>query len=636
MNSKRQTKLFTLLLLIAFAVQAEEAKVKKTTGLVFKNNDDGITATLKGKVATGTSFEDNGYLLNSKAKGARGNKIDRILGNKTKFELKGNVKHDAGIEAQMVLSSKMTWGSSRSISTTTNSVKFGEALMGAHSHQIHPRVIYLGEAWAKFDCAKLFCSALGQHSLTFGMFPFSIGRGISFGSAYAVNPPGLGFFSDYTTNHFAPGVLFEGNLGCSQLTYDLYASVSTSKSTSFKDAAEQIYDNLLVNKTYVSSTEFARGFGYANSSFVARLNWTPVNNKEKNIKINIEPYAVYTHSGAQKLEFTGDAKSKLGTLGLSSEFTFSKGSFGFEGAFNLGHQEVFSWDRNVAKFYYDTTTGTMIKRFSHVYDDAALTTRTIFDSSLADDYRPTGTVDSSLNSAQIGTTGKYNASNRFRDTYKNEYKGWMFVADGSLYIYKRDLMVSAAAGVTKGDIDPATKVGTEREYKGFLSQQELYSGKRVNSLFVMGAYSSLKRPHALTVKKDFVTSNEGFNNLIFAGMGLTFKPENWSRKFSVNPNIIVFWQENSQTKPNSTELISNRLGTEINFFADTKIGKNVKVTAKGAVFLPGKYYTDIKGTVLSNEVATLVKKAQSGITESLPVTGDDTAYTLSLGMEYSF
>ena len=56
----------------------------------------------------------------------------------------------------------------------------------------------------------------------------------------------------------------------------------------------------------------------------------------------------------------------------------------------------------------------------------------------------------------------FNGPIRFRDAYSNIYKGWMFVTDASLWVYKKDLQVSVTAGITSGDENPNTEIRTKR------------------------------------------------------------------------------------------------------------------------------------------------------------------------------
>jgi len=622
-------------LLLLSTIAVVDAKVSsKKSAFKFRNEEAGLTVTASGTIANSTDVSINSSLLNSSAEGARGDKVDRAFASKLKGELTLNSKHDSGVEAQATLRTKISAGSQRNLSTSSESVKYGEALIGSHTHTLQPRVLFVREAWIKCNFKQLLNDAIGDHSFTVGMFPFSVGRGIAFGDSYAVNPSSLGFYSDSSVDQYAPGFKWSGAFCEETLGYDLYLGLSKNSSTGLKETADQVYDRFIIDGTYVPNTKFARGFGSVELTTAGTLKWTPVYNKAAREKVQLESYAVFTHSNEQKIDFDCDAKSNLGTFGVAGEFEYGRVELGFDAAVNHGTQDVFAWDRNRVTTETDSTTGALVQVYSHLYDNAGLTTKTRY---LGDTtaYRPSGVISEALNGEEFGITGKYHANNRFRDAHKNKFKGWMLVMDGSVAVYKRDLKVSATGGIASGDKNPNTeKTGLVRDYKGFISQQESYSGKRVKSVFALGG--PLVRPKPVKFGERYVAGVEGFTNIIFAGMGLNFEPHGWDYDFSVNPSILTFWQEEPSKKYGSTEDASNRLGTEINVISWVKLAENLKFKASGAIFLPGKHYTDTKGTAISKDVADMVKSAQGGVTETLPTLGDSTAFTMSAGVEYTF
>ncbi len=609
----------------------------KDPNFLYKNEKTGVTATISGKSSVGTDFSRNNFLLNGLAAGAKGSKYDQSIALKSKFLLTTNIKANSGVEMQATVCAKSTWGNPKALTTTKTSIKVDEVLIGEHSHNLEPRVLFLREGWMKLNLDAIFGSDLWEHSFTAGMFSFDVGRGIALGDAYAVNPSSLGFWQDSSVDQLAPGFKLSGNLYTKMLAYDMYVAILTNKSTGLKDSGEQLYDQLILKNAYAPN--FARGFGHVDIISAARLRWTPIEDKEEEIKVYFEPYAVGNRNPAQFIEYAADASGKLGTFGLSAEFQYGAVEFGCEGAFNRGHQEVSAWDRNKVILKRDSTTGALTQVYSHVYNEIGLTTNTVYLGDAANVYRPTVALSSALNSAAIDGTTKFNGAARFRDAYRNEYKGWMVVSDASLFIYKRDLKVSVTAGYTSGDVNPNTsKTGDVREYKGFIPLQEMYAGKRVKSYFVMGPVSALNRPNPLEEETLFSSAGlEGFTNMIFTGIGLTFAPKEWSKKFSLNPNMLLFWQDVASKKFGSIEDASNRLGVEFNLFSSFDLVENLKLTGGCAVFLPGKHYVDLKGTALSRSIANVfAKEEDSGVAELLPTLSTDTAFSLSIGMEYSF
>jgi len=622
-----------LLLPLAFLVTTPiQTKVS-----IYKNEE--VEVFFGGKISQGTDFSVNGSLLNGAAVGGRGNKVDKAIAHKTKINFTTTIEHKKGVKAQVTLNAPLTWGTAKT-STRSSSVKYGEALLGDHSHELGRNNVYVQEVWFKFDFDDILGRDVWAHSFTLGLFSFDLGRGIALGENYATSPSSLGFYTDSAVDQYAPGAKLSGKLYWDSLKYDVYASVTENNATSFKKTGAQIYDHLIVAGKYIPNTQFARGFGDIDWKVAGRLRWTPVEDKAAHKKVFFEPYAMYAKDPSQTIEFTSDAASTLKTFGLSGEFEHGIVEFGFDTAFNRGQQEVFAFDRNVVKTKTDTTTGAVIQHWSHVFDDAALTTKTVYTGDTAA-YRPTTMLSSALNNQLIDGTTKYSGRDRFRDAYKNKYRGYMAVADASIFVYGRDLKASIAAGISSGDTSPNSRTGSEaksvRSYKGFVTQQELWSGNRVKSVFVMGPAAALVRLSPLEETPPFGSALDSFTNLIFAGMGLNFAPKNWAHKFSIHPNIITYWQHVPSKKiAEPTVDASKRLGTEFNMINKYELSENLKLNFAAAIFMPGKYYTDIKGTALSGEIAKLIEDATAGVEEVLPALGTNTAFMLSLGIDYVF
>ena len=595
---------------------------------------DVYKADVTGKFASSSDSNYRSSLL-SDVKNPFNKNVDQYFASKVKLDIVGNIVYESGAEVQVGFRAKSVLGNPRAYNTTKQFIKLNEALVGEHSHMLETRVFYMREAWMNLEMSKALGTTLSFNNFKIGMFGFEVGRGISFGENYAVSPASLGFYSDSSVDMYAPGALLNGTLFSDKLEYDMYVALLTDKATNLTETGAFIYEQLITDKQY--ATSFARGFGRINYVFVSRLKWTPINDKVLGDKIYLEPYIVYNSVPEQKVEFIGDARSTLVTFGLAGELATSGYELGFEGAFNRGHQDVYAWDRNMVTIATDSTTGAVKQVYSKVYDELALTNKTVF---IGDTfiYRPAGDVSSNLNGKEIGLTGKYNAKDRFRDAYRNNYKGWMIVGDVSKDLYKNDLKLSMTAGITSGDVNSNTdKTGSVREYKGFIPLQELYYGKRVKSYFVMGPTSSLARPHALSNDKDFNSPIEGFSNLKFIGAGLTYKPEEASHSYCINPNILMFWQDHPSLKlGSSTEYASNDLGLEFNLFTFVNLIENVKVFAMGAIFKPLQHYKDLAGTQLTVQKAELLTLAAAGIEENLPTLSDRPAYSMSCGIECLF
>ena len=180
-----------------------------------------------------------------------------------------------------------------------------------------------------------------KHTFTVGLFPFSLGRGIALGDAYAVMHEFVGYDPASYINRYAPSMKMSGEiLGSHVLDYDLCWILADNLSDSFNAV------NLKTQGQFYGHRFFqARGFGVMDYILSGRLKWTPVSEKE--CSLYIEPYALYNHEGDQKIEVSGDARSSLGTIGLAVEGKKECFEFGFDVAHNIGYQHVKGLDRNI-------------------------------------------------------------------------------------------------------------------------------------------------------------------------------------------------------------------------------------------------------------------------------------------------
>ncbi|MCF7900383.1 hypothetical protein K9K77_02635 [Candidatus Babeliales bacterium] len=626
MNFERKGIVFMLVLLLSnFKVAAKK--------IIFEDKDAGFALTTSGKISHGFGFGSNTALLNDVAQGYLG-KVDKSFTFRTSFDWTLNFLHSEGVESQVSLRSKSVWGNSKQNKTTTESIKLQEPFIGSHSHDLEPRILYVREAWLKLNLDDLCGRSIGNQTVTVGSFGFQVGRGIAFGDAFAVNAKSLGFYSNSTVDMYAPGMKLAGNVWTESIKYNLYGSLSQNKSTSLSETTTQSYDQLIRNGGYVTS--FSRGYGAVDANFISNLQIILFENEEKHMKFSLEPYTVFNYNALQKIDDEGDAKSKMATFGFGGELEYGRFELGFEGAFNKGHQDVYAWDRNKVTFQTNSTTGAIEQVYSHIYNEVGLTTKLAYTGDTST-YRPTSGISSTMNSAQIGATGKYNSATRFRDAYKNLYKGSMFVADASVYLYKRDFKVSLEGGYASGDVNPNTqKTGSERDYNGFVSFQEQYYGKRVKSLLLL---NSLVRPTPLAESANYIPGIDGFSDIKYVGFGATYAPESSKRKLNITSNILAGWQDQSAFKFGSTtENASSSLGVELNTSMSLQLFKDVKFKTDVAFFFPGQFYTDLKGTALSSQVASLVKNAQAGVSEtnSLPTLGDNSSFQIGTALEYSF
>lgn len=566
--------------------------------------------------------------------------------------------HNA-VEIKGTFRNRGMWGNPRSIAATTISpVKLSETVFGLHDHAIPRHIVWIRELWFEMDLGDaLHLSFPTRQTFTLGAFKFELGRGISLGSAYAVGPEILGFYSDDIVDQYAFGGKFSGDIVEKKLSYDLYAAILNNRSGALSDTGEHVYGAKYGHLYYPE-----RGFGIITFLVAGRLKWYPL--PQECGDLTLEPYWLYFNDPEQRVEFLGGAKSILGTIGLAGEYEGETFACGFDYGANLGMQWVFGWDRN--RISIDNIKGTMTEVNSQVvYKNPNNSADPQNGKKIPYVTGPSQTiVDSStrsedLNGQQIGTVSGdlgylkgpviylANSDFRYRDPYTNKFDGWMFVADAALKTQDQTLQLAGTVGYASGDEDPhhGNKDGV---YSGFIGIQEFYWGKRVKSVFVLGSAGRLRRPLALPVSAQYgryAAAVSRFTNMKFVGMSLT-KKKQWEceRKFSFNPNILCFWEDeptpcyDAETKLDSNGKSDPFLGTEFNIFLEYNIYKDFKVFFITSVFLPGGHFYDIEGKPISDaQVRALDRRDLTGFNgERVPNIGKDLGATYNFGFEYYF
>ena len=548
---------------------------------------------------------------------------------------------------------KGIWGNASSIASTTETEAKGlNAAEKPHKHFIPYGILWMREIWLKYDLAKsMGLSFTNEHSLTVGIFPFQLGRGIALGDAYAVGPELLGFYTDAVVDQFAPAVKLSGDCIPDVLTYDFYVAMLKNKATSLGETGEKI-----LGQQYNRINNPYRGFGAINVLVAGRLNWTAFDS-ECYGKLNFEPYALYDRDPEERVEFLADANSKLATIGLAGEYEGSRWAIGFDCAQNFGLQEVEGWDRNM--IIQNNVNGAVTEVNSMVNVGSATGSKALFvpkssSQKLIDQSRDNEIlgVDKAVENGQlIGTSTNqgalYNNKFRFRDPYNNIYKGWMFVTDASVWAFKKQLQFAVTAGVASGDDNPNFN-HIDGDYQGFIPLQCIYSGKRVKSAFVLGGQGKLNRPISApeqdSIPTEFGVNLSGFTNLVLLGTSITWKPHDVKKKYSVMTNFLSYWNQFPYKKFDLTTLTDSKinartyLGSEANIFLNYDILKDLKLYMVSSAFFPGSYYADIRGKPLN--------AAQNAALQNLDFTGDDEfpipnigtdiAYTVNLGLEFKF
>ena len=574
-----------------------------------------------------------------------------ILGFTADFLYGSKTYGVSALEFLLTFWTKVVWGNPESIARTTDTtVRFLEVVTGSHNHGIPRSFFWVREMWVRVDLDVAFSlPTTHKHTLTLGAFPFELGRGISLGDAYAVGPEVLGFYSDNLVDQYAFGAKLSGNI-LQNLSYDAYGAILQNKSSGFSDTGSKI-----LGQKYGRLKSPERGFGKINFLTAARLIWYVLDSQNYG-KLRIEPYVLFNHDPEQEIDFLGDSASKLGTIGLASEYFGESVEFGFDCAFNIGHQQVFGWDRNTISFRNTTGQPTVVNTQVNAVIDAEGDTvlAPYIAGSESQSIIDTAFRDQTENGAEIGSVPSIgflkradgqniilkNSKKRFRNPYKNRYEGWMFVSDFAWWIYKKDLQITATIGATSGGDNP--NIFHEDEvYTGFIPLQEIYSGKRVKSAFLLSGAGKVKRPLS-TPSEDqvlgvpFPDSVSGFTNLVFFGTGLNYVPKSFVNAFKFNPNILAYWEEFQIGRARTF------LGVESNLFMYYSLMKDLEVFMVGSIFFPGSFYAD-RGelpprlTMLTpQQEHTLAEPEVTGSFDRIPGLGQNAAFTFNVGMKYMF
>jgi hypothetical protein len=676
MNIQKITKQLFIALLCYTSAQALPS--------LFQPTDD-FSFFFSGKYRPETFYAKNANLLNDN------NLQDKLYYSRHTLDVTLDTLYGKGTygrniaELKATLRNRAVWGDPASISPVIGTTIVDlDAELAPHTHFIPRNILWIREFWLGFDIGEAVgLTFRNPQTFMIGAFPFMLGRGISLGEAYAVGNSTLGFYTDFNIDQFAWGAKFSGDIVASTLSYDFYVAILRNNAGSISNNIEPIYAMEIGHRDNPE-----RGFGSVSVVVAERLNWTVFDNTCWG-KLGFEPYAMYNHDPEQRIEFAADAESKLLTLGLSSEYEGKRFAFGFDTAMNLGRQRVRGWDRN--KIEKQLRDGVEMRVNSHVY--IGLDPKNPSGVTNLDAYKvphspknvvtPAGSLSNvgkqaqtlinttpqseSFNGDSIGfvpgfaaampfiptavapaqTDEFFNATNRFRNGYKNKYKGWMFVTDGALFFCNKDLQIAATAGVASGDDNPNFET-VDGDYAGFIGLQEIYSGKRVRSAFFLNAAGKVRVPLSAPTTgqapSKFAQLTSGFSNLVFWGTGLHYTPKKAKKRVIFNPNMYMYWQESPThkfdivAKKDADALASTFLGTELNLFFDYYFFKELKVFYVSSIFIPGQHFKDIKGKPFNARQQALLATRQIADPSdpNIPNIGNDVAFTLNIGLEYRF
>lgn len=566
----------------------------------------------------------------------------------------------------VTMRNKCVWGNPESIVRTTPAkIKTLDSLDSGHAHFITKQLFWVRELWFNFNINDALNLHLKPNMyFMLGAFPFELGRGIALGSAYAVNPGVLGFFSDNSIDQYAFGYKFNAEFVPNKLSLDLYGAILQNKGDSLNATGEKIF-----GQEYGRLRSPERGPGHVDFVIATRMKWFPI--KNECVVASFEPYCLYNNNPEQSIEFLADASVRLGTVGCSGEFVLNNFEWGFDTAFNFGTQHVRGWDRNVIDrenvkgvftivnsrvVTQDPTVNSKAPKVVYAPNDPnGKIIQQIIDNA-AQDQSQNGLLIGNAIDPQTGLPIQlFNDINRFRNPYNNKLKGWMVVSDAAYWLNKRTVRFAAGVGVASGDENPNLDLhnpgdsNVDGDYKGFIGLQEIYTGNRIQSAFLLGGAGRIPRPLTTPSQSSNVlvtvpTTLSGFTNLIFVGSSLLWNPKVESKSFNLRPNLLLYWQQHAtrkfdfRLKRSIHEFARNYLGAEINTFFDIDLLKSLKLFIVGSAFIPGSHYKDIRGMPLNKDQQKLLDKLDPTGFDRIPLAllWNDTAYTLNFGLEYRF
>ncbi len=641
------------------AVQAEtkgKEQLKKTKKKYKITRGDG-KVYFGGRVREDYYFYKNAVLLNKDLP-------DEYGFFKTTFDFspyliwgKKHFEHNA-LEIFATMRHKSEWGvPGRTTGTFSSPVFTDRILVGNHSHGSTKPLMWLKDCWLKLSLNAV-CDVQGSSYLQFikiGYFPFSLGRGIALGQGYGTPKDFLGIYN--RANDFsAPGILITGEIVEDMLWYDLYYAKFEDNSAALGQTLNHSRENHLGRQTRPWT-----GVGKDDELFAMQLRYQPFSGKRTGT-LEIKPYILYNDASNKKVEFVGDSKSELGTVGLDIEYAHPCWEAGAEAAFNFGQEKLYSIDRNIARITQTTIPGNIAaylgEEFSHVVISGS-TNKAPCLPGVRDEAARSARIAACKKQEFVGkpitvpgsseTFAVQSSPNRFRPAYENYYRGYMVVADLAYKIPACSLKVAGAFGYASGDRNPHIEE-CDKRYRGFLGLNELYSGKQVKSIFMLEE-RVLRRP--LTFVETAPDSGSlydpiddaSFTDLVHAGVTIAWSPLIAEKRMGLQTNCVFFWKEHAsfkwdsrESKPLPNQQASKYLGTELNLLFTFEILRDLLFSANGAVFLPGSYYSDIKGAPLKDDffkTLDLADLAQIPSPNTYRIS-DDTAYFINVGMEYRF
>ena len=547
------------------------------------------------------------------------------------------------IEVHSTFRMRHKWGDVSEVNTDQIDIDIAGVTESDTSASLTKHLFYTREAWMKIMLGEL---EERDDYIQLGLFPFSLGRGVSLGSAYRATGF-LGFTPGFSIDQFAPGLMLRYDAYPNHLCIDSYFALLENKHISRYNNAEVIRANeILENGESTSRGTHSHAYLLAFRSQIKPID-------SDNHKLHIEPYVVYQHAPDQDIEYHADSNLYLKTFGIAAGYHLERFKCGLEIATNRGHQVVKAWDRNYLQ-YAINSSGALEQQYSHVYSDATLETNARADTTNI------ALVDNSVKSADnnsyyladyttlkefdltngVGATRLYNAVDRFRPKQIRHFDGWFILADGEYEIKPDVLSLVVGAGWASGRLSTSKDVNTLGEgtllnenYSGFIPMQSVYSGERLRHFMMLSGKAprfakeqpwessdDLAKKNVISPisKKDILNS---FSNISFLGGNVEWDVQQF-KKYNLHlaSNVIHYWSPESPFRKDGS-LSSPSLGTEVSLEWSFKIFDRVKISGFGGVFFPGAQYKQMK---------------EDGAAINKIIIGDTPAYVFNLGGSFSF
>lgn len=538
----------------------------------------------------------------------------------------GDNSKNPAVDSKIAVRFRYDGGTDALVRTAPTTISLAGAPIVVPGSSIQKSTLWLRELFVKISLDQNPTEPL--YFVKFGSFPYELGRGIALGSAYS-SGGFLGLDPRFSIDQFAPGALLHADIIKDSLAGEWYYAVLSNPNSSFKENSEIVR----LNEVTEIPSKGARGLNRQVWITSGALFWKAIH--QKNIKLNVNPYAYMFVSPDQNLEFPADSDSQLYAIGTALEFKTGKFEWGFDTAFQGGQTYVKAWDRNYTKLVNDE--GAVSVQYTKVYEGDTFTAANLALVNTANQQSvAAGAKGFNQNGQEIGATGLYNAPDRFRPEQRFFYHGYFFVTDISYELISRQLKICADTGYVSGHLDNFDDINTltqaqleHQNFNGFVPLQSVYSGKRIQHLVMLntGVPRFTVQDPTIPLEQQYVPSRvmgvatltDKFTNLAYTGLGFECTPTKFAdQKAMIKPVALYYWMPQAPSLADGT-LASHALGAALSVEFMTTIKECLDMGGYIGWMIPGPQYKQFAGTQLKGGKL-----------------GSDTAYVLNFTMTYKF